>query len=559
MLKKYIRQLNPIQENITPLDKIQKLSEAYDILPKSEKDIDSLNISPLIDKKQLKKLFTVIRKKSGDVTDPIALDPKKKEIKVFRSVATELDLPALSKEFGIDLVPGQGSRSSKIDSKKEKPPSGAEWESIITSEYNKLLGEPNFDKEANNISSRFPSYSAAGAQIAIGFKDKLKISTPMTQFGGGGGKSSLSKKWTSWGGTNGTPKTDMYTSSMNISLKKKGGAQLASGVAGETIATFNAALEYLGETREGIPELDRIMTKIEEGFTKLYTEHTATVLGDKAAGVVRKGKNKGKKVTYTKDEEDVIKQFLTTDKFHSDLTKEIEEVLPNLEKSEDFKKWYVFECMSGYKKFNQKRSIASICVEFDDKAGSVSKKYVVTKDGTVGGLSGTPVVSGDIIKIAPYVRLYAAWKTPKRNPYSALRVGLTLPKNLKLSEESYQIGFATPEKSVEESMLTLRGIIHNEIHKDKIANALLNEEMHTLDEFQIIKRAIGKLKKMGKKVKVWLQSLLGKIIDKLKVAFEKIKGLGKEMFAAFFKFIGIELQSVKANLPSDIEKFVYNV
>ena len=45
MLRKYVRQLNPIQENITPLDKIQKLSEAYDILPKSEKDIDNLNIS----------------------------------------------------------------------------------------------------------------------------------------------------------------------------------------------------------------------------------------------------------------------------------------------------------------------------------------------------------------------------------------------------------------------------------------------------------------------------------------------------------------------------------
>ena len=204
--------------------------------------------------------------------------------------------------------------------------------------------------------------------------------------------------------------------------------------------------------------------------------------------------------------------------------------------------------MSGYKKFKQQRSIASICVEFDDKAGTVSKKYVVTSDGTVGGLSGTPEVSGDIVKIAPYVRLYAAWKTPKKNPYSALRVGLTLPKKFKLSSESYQ----------EESMLTLRGIIHNEVHKDKIANALLNEEMYNLDEFQIIKRAIGKLRQMGKKVKVWLKSLLGKILEKVKAAFEKIKKLGKEMFSAFFKFIGIELKSVKASLPSDIEKFVYN-
>ena len=104
-IRKYVRQVRPIQEKyIRPADKIQMLSDAYDILPKSEKDIDGLKISPSIDKKQLKKLFTVIRKKSGDIVDPIALDPKKKEVKVFRSVAAELDLPALSKEFGIDLV-----------------------------------------------------------------------------------------------------------------------------------------------------------------------------------------------------------------------------------------------------------------------------------------------------------------------------------------------------------------------------------------------------------------------------------------------------------------------
>ena len=43
----------------------------------------------------------------------------------------------------------------------------------------------------------------------------------------------------SFGGTDGTPKTDMYNKDYNISLKKKGGSQLASGGKGETIATFH--------------------------------------------------------------------------------------------------------------------------------------------------------------------------------------------------------------------------------------------------------------------------------------------------------------------------------
>ena len=69
--------------------------------------------------------------------------------------------------------------------------------------------------------------------------------------------------WTDWGGTNGTPKTDMYTENYNISLKKKGGSQLASGGSGETIANFNAALAYLGTSREDDQVINDIMEKIE--------------------------------------------------------------------------------------------------------------------------------------------------------------------------------------------------------------------------------------------------------------------------------------------------------
>ena len=40
MLRKYVRQLNPIQEKyIAPIDKVQSLLEAYSFFPKSEEEI----------------------------------------------------------------------------------------------------------------------------------------------------------------------------------------------------------------------------------------------------------------------------------------------------------------------------------------------------------------------------------------------------------------------------------------------------------------------------------------------------------------------------------------
>ena len=55
----------------------------------------------------------------------------------------------------------------------------------------------------------------------------------------------------------------------NISLKKKGGSQLASGGRGETIATFSAALELMGSDRESSKDIDKIMTMVENNFAKI--------------------------------------------------------------------------------------------------------------------------------------------------------------------------------------------------------------------------------------------------------------------------------------------------
>ena len=107
---------------------------------------------------------------------------------------------------------------SKDNLTEASGPTGAEWESIITTQVNKLLNKPDHDIEANEISSIFTSYEEDGAKIAETFKNDLGVKTPMTKYCGGCGKSNLSSSWIEHCGTNVTPKTDMYNSDYQISL-----------------------------------------------------------------------------------------------------------------------------------------------------------------------------------------------------------------------------------------------------------------------------------------------------------------------------------------------------
>ena len=517
-LQKYVQQLKSIKQN--------QVSEAYNIFPKSEKDIDNLkNDISIQDTEKLKSLFTAVRKKSGSMTDPIALDPKKQEVKIARDVATKLDLPSLKKEFGISVTAGDGSgrKGSK------KGPSGAEWENVITSRYNKKIGKPNADNDANEVSDEFPDTHNIGDTIADNLI-KLGLKGAMTQFGGGKSKANLSDFWLDNGGKDGTPKTDMYSKDFNISLKKKGGSQLASGMTGETIATFNAALAYMGTDRKSQKKINEIMTMVEDNFTKLKTDYTI--------GAIRKLEKK--KDSLTPADKKVVSEYSETDTFHKELNKKVVENL-GFEDNKEFLQFYIYECLSGFKKFNDSKSVAraSVCVEFDADTGSVSKFYKITSDGKKDGLSQIPSISKDVASIASKAKLYAAWKTPKTGPHSSFRVGLT---------NSYQ--------EIQE-LPTLRTLVRNEIMNDKIANAVLKEDIHQLDEFAIIRRTVNKLKQIGRSAKMWTTNLISKIAKKVKKTLNTIKKMGSRVFEGLFKFLGIELKSVKQSLPKDVEEFAF--
>ena len=106
-LQKYVHQMRDRKV----LDNKSQFSEAYDIIPKSSGEIDSLDIPH--DKESLKGLFDEIVSSSG-MADPIALQASTpKNVKVSRSVSDDFNLPELSKKYGFKVTEGEGSRGGR--------------------------------------------------------------------------------------------------------------------------------------------------------------------------------------------------------------------------------------------------------------------------------------------------------------------------------------------------------------------------------------------------------------------------------------------------------------
>ena len=541
-LNRFVRQLNPIQEkNTNYVDRVQNLYEVNYLnapelakyggirartLDKAIQDGTPLETTkgtfPLtwISDSDRKKFATAIGKdkedydavlKSRSNFKPIFKNKDEEEFKIKDIVKNKM--------FG-----GEGSSGQ---------PKGADWEDIITHHYNNLIGKPGHDPKATEaVKEKWDDFDDIGKKIAENFKGR-GLTEPMIQYGAGKSKSNLSPFWQNpaegvKGGTDGTPKTDMYTSNYQISLKKAGGSQLASGGQGETLATFYAALQHFSIDKSGAVVINEVMGAIKDNFKKLTTSYTKTDLEK-----ISKDKKKQGKLAPT--DKTALKQYITTEKFHKDFNKEITPKLDKITDAKKFKEWFIFEAMSGYSKFKEKRAVASVCMEFSADSGKVTKFIQVAPKGLTKGLSKASL-SGEIKTIASGAKIYAAWKSSGGNPYSVLRVS------------SYG-----EDENFDE--MTLRGCIRKTIHEDKISQAFLREEVGQLDEFKFIGRAFDRIKKMGKNAILWVKNLITKIMKAVTQALNKIKKMGKKIFEAIFKFVGLEA-TVGSTIPNEIKGFV---
>lgn len=448
------------------------------------------------------------------------------QLKIIDPAIKLSDLEKTS-EFG-----GQGGSGSK--------PSGAEWESLITHQFNILLKQENADSNAKSIAEKFyPDYEKSAKAIATAFKKKLGASNVMTQYGAKASKSNLSAMWASHGATNGTPKTDMFTKKFNISLKKAGGSQLASGTKEETLATFYAALEYMGEDKKTKKDIASIMDQINDSFQRIALDYSKGDIDKLAAGGKVKGKSKADLSSQDKKE---IKKFTQTDQFHKNLNKELKDVL-KLEENKKFMEWYCFEAMSGYKKFKAgSQSAASVCVTFDDAKWDISM-INVTDGGLSKNLSGIPKLSSEIKTKAKGIKVYSAFKSSGTKPYSVLR----------LSGDDH-----TPDAHTLVDC-TLDSLIKDELLADEEVKSLdlnLTEDIVQLDEFALIKSIVGKMKDMGKQASKWLTDFFKKVAKKVGKVLNKIMELGRDWARGLFQFLGIEITDVSATISNDIADFV---
>ena len=413
-------------------------------------------------------------------------------------------------------------------------PDGADWEDIITHHYNILIGKPGFDPSASQaVEEKWDDFDEIGETIAKNFSEVIG-GGGMVQYGAGKSASNLSDFWRNpakgvKGGTDGTPKTDMYTSDHQISLKKAGGSQLASGGQAETLSTFYAALQHFSTDKAGAAVINDTMKAIQDNFTKLTTSYSK---GD----LEKISKDKKKQGQLSDKDKDALEGFITTEEFHKKFNDEMIPKLNEISDAKEFKEWFIFEAMSGFSKFKEKKAIASVCMEFNANNGKVTKFIEVTPNGKTAGVSGSPQLSGEIKKVASGAKLYAAWKSSGGNPYSTLRVASVG------EDDNYD-------------EMTLRGCIRKTIAEDRISQAFLKEEVEELDEFRFIGRAFDRIKKMGKDAILWVKNLITKILKAVQQALDKIKKMGKKVFEGIFKFIGIE-PTVDTKIPSKIEGFV---
>ena len=487
--------------------------------------------------------------------------PRAKQV-IEKEVARLVSLKKLPKR---KIVYGNGSgaanptaSSKNIKGGDVKSPTGAEWEDCICYYYNNpksissTVTGANKKDEAYPIASKFfgTQYEEQGRKLAKSFKDVLGADGIMKPLGSGGkdkkkkNPRSLTPIYKKSGASNTIPKTDMHTSNYQISLKKKGGSQLASAAKGETKGMFNAALEHFsGDTKN----IDKILKAIDENFTKLSTDMTKTQLANVGSGKKNKqGNIAPEEKDLSPEDKEAFTEFLETEKFHKDLNKQIEKDL-NFENNKEFIEFLCYEAMSGHKKFNENQPKASICIEFDPNKGKITKSIETTPGGKPKFTTGIPKISSDISTLASRVKLYAAWKSSKGDPYSSFRFGLSAMKESR---------FTTNQ------LPTLREIIISEIKKDKIMNAVLNEDreiydLHEFDPIAAIKKTYDKVKGISGTAFEWIKGLVSKIMKTVRKTLDGIKQMGKDVYKGIFRFLGIELAKADVTPPNDVSHFFF--
>ncbi len=372
-------------------------------------------------------------------------------------------------------------------------PSGAEWEMLICAglENHVSKGKVNINKPVYaKIKKFWDDYEDVATKIGADFGSKFNIKH-LEQTGAT--PTPLNPQWGTWGGSDKTPKTDMMSKKIKISLKKSGGSQLMSAKKGEAIATFNAAMVYISENESKI--VKDMIDVLSDGMKDMKFKDAITSV-----------KALDKKKNLTPKELEKLDQVKKQTKVHEDITMKLNELFSD----QKFKNAFCFEAASGRVKFSDTVGTANQIVVFDIAKGKILYADPLTN------------VMKDGAKLAKGNNFYVAFKKSGGAPHSSLRSGKTM-------------------RTYNESISSFEEIIREET---KDFGYLLNEEIGTLDEGQMFNKLKSMTKQYTGKVGETINRIFKKIMERIDATFVVIKKLGSQMLEALLSFFKLDISKV---------------
>jgi hypothetical protein len=370
-------------------------------------------------------------------------------------------------------------------------PKGEDWESLIVVAYNNKFEGPEWER----AEKFWGEYGEQAKKIAEEFKQVLR-SRNIQQLG-----SDRARLNPEWGGTNNTPKTDVIGGpNERISLKKAGGSQLLSAGRKEAVATFQAAVQMVGENR---PELfTTFIDSLEEKMGRLKATGTITEL--------ERLRKSGKELTPQQKANiaEMDKLQLNAREINNDMNKIFEHNY--------FKTAFCFEAATGTTKFLDKNAVANLLIEFDPSKSLITKHMGINKIEDAGPLARNN-------------KLVVSFKTSGSSPALALRSrGLTKREMAAMTNEE-----------------TFSDIVKQELSKSEFGNQLLSEAaQERLDEFKLFDNLVSRVRGVSDAARNAAKKIYDTIMERVKKAFDFIKRLGKKMFTALLNFLGMTVESV---------------
>lgn len=441
----------------------------------------------------------------------------------------------ISEEIVDQLFADTTFRKSGLNTMLSEEQVATEFEKLIVEGWNEFLnkgeisekkiGTTSFTKPIEKIINAMNQHEALrGREIE------------MIHTGGTIDKSTLSEFWKteSDSSPDATPKSDAITDDITVrlSMKESGGSQLMSAGHDESLATFKSAEKSLTESGKASKAFSTKFKKIKHDLSSALTKIDYSVKGQTMKSlkyILRELRGfKEKSDDENTDSSEKIEDLLDRSNLKDDLLPRFQEIYSDFvakddilkdklkdqltsffEDNKDFKKYFVFEAASGFRKFNTEKPKANYFLIFS-KSGSVIK---------IEEIGDSPESLGTYLdKIADDIKIRPRWKHDQ--PALALDV-----KGDKKNESL----FSEDTAALETCILTA----YRDLETEVLEEGWMGDLITKIDPGAILVKYTSKVKEFLKKIFEGIMTYLEELLA---------KGINY-----FYEFFGFSIDSVEVS------------